>query len=284
MNIDHYFTIGKPHVTQGSPCEDYALSAELQPGLVLGAVCDGCGGAFADTDVGARALAYAFKKAVGLRSDLREGWIGEGFREALLAQFAAHQFTGCTDDYLATVVGVVATQERAQVYCFGDGAVLLRYADGRRVLLEAEWWGNAPFYLTYLQHPELLSRFQEPFANGVLQPFCLKKTVFADQGGVPVVLEESAEWFDFSAVEQGLVLDFKPQEEGLEAIAVLTDGIAKVGEQSAVAAVREFTAFKNFRGGFVKRRMAKALDQFVKTGQVLRDDLSMACVWFGEEA
>lgn len=283
MTIDHYFTIGKPHVTQGSPCEDYALSVETKDYL-LGAVCDGCGGAFADTDVGARALAYAFKKAVAQRAARGQGWIDDGFQAEVLAQFVSHQFTECADDYLATLVGLIATRDRAQVYCFGDGAIALRYQDGRRVLLEAEWDGNAPFYMSYLQDPQLLDRFKEPFATATRKPFHLNKTVFVEGEAGPEIIEESYQAFDFEELLQGLLLEFRPQEEGLEAIAVLTDGIGKVGERSAVEALHEFMAFKNFRGGFVKRRVSKALEQVAKTGQVLRDDLAMVCVWFGEES
>ncbi|MDR3553140.1 MAG: hypothetical protein P4L55_00160 [Syntrophobacteraceae bacterium] len=44
----------------------------------------------------------------------------------------------------------------------------------------------------------------------------------------------------------------------------------------------ELLAFKNARGGFVKRRMRKTLSGFSKSYRRLRDDLAMACVWLEE--
>lgn len=288
MNADHYFVIGKPHITQGAPCEDYALSGELGPDVCYGVVSDGCGGAWADTDVGARALSHAYKKIISRRAGRTDGWVDPSFKDELLAQFIAHQITDCPDDNLATLNSVVASRTHAQVYCFGDGALLLKYKNGQRVFLEAEWWGNAPFYLAYLQNQALIERFLEPFSGGekhpfldkVLQPFCLKKTVFLEENGEYVLQDESCDWFDFDQVENGLVLDFYPEADGIEAIAVFTDGVAKIGELPI--ALREFTSFKNFRGGFVKRRVIKALEQFAKAGEYPRDDFAMACIWFGD--
>ena len=59
LTADHYFTIGTTHARAGEPCEDYALSGTLKDGRVYGIVTDGCSGANARTDLGARVLALA---------------------------------------------------------------------------------------------------------------------------------------------------------------------------------------------------------------------------------
>lgn len=279
MNVDHYFTIGKPHLTDGSPCEDYALSGELRPGLVFGAISDGCGGAFAETDVGARALAYAFKATLAGVAYRDADWLNEAFYDPLLAQFRSNQFTGRMDDYQATLVGLVATPDRAQALILGDGAVAVQYTDGRQVLFEAEWPGNAPLYLVYHQEPHLLDRHREYLAMQGEQ-FRLNRTERVIKEGMPEITV-SRQSYAFDRAARGLVLDFAPATEGIAALAVFSDGIAKVGDHSAVAAMQEFLAFKNYRGGFVKRRMARTLERWAKLGQIPRDDLATACVWFG---
>lgn len=281
MNIDHYFTIGKPHLTDGSPCEDYALSGELRPGLVFGAISDGCGGAFADTDVGARALAYAFKATLASVAYRGSGWFDAPFVDHLQAQFVSNQFTGRWDDYQATLVGLAATPERAQALILGDGAVAIKYTDGRQVLLEAEWPGNAPLYLAYHQEPLLVERHREYLAMQGEQ-FRLIRTERVVKDGVPEIIT-SSQVYSFDRAARGLVLDFAPTDEGIAALAVFSDGLAKVGDLSSVDAAQEFLAFKNYRGGFVKRRMARSLERLAKIGQVPRDDLAMACIWFGED-
>ena len=61
LTADHYFTIGTSHARAGEPCQDYALSGTLKDARVYGIVTDGCSGANARTDLGARVLALAME-------------------------------------------------------------------------------------------------------------------------------------------------------------------------------------------------------------------------------
>lgn len=291
MNADHYFTIGKPHFTGGTPCEDYALSGEIQSGLAFAVVSDGCGDPRlnAHTDIGARALAFAFKTTLDARKALDSGWLDGGFTwrngfcEDLLNNFRRNQFTGHERDYLATLVGLVATPTAAQALLFGDGAIGIRYADGRVALLEVEWQGNAPFYLAYCQTPERFLRFQAELSAD-MPHFVLNQTVWRTGDTGLEFLEEHKTRYNFNDVREGLVLTFSPQTEGIEALSVLSDGIGKVGDLPAPQALHELMAFKNHEGAFVKRRMMRGLASLAKQGQVPQDDLSMACIWFGAAA
>jgi hypothetical protein len=284
MNLDHFFTIGSAHHVQGTPCEDYALSGMLPSGVAFGVVADGCSGAQANTDVGARAIAWAFKKALTEREAEPSHWFDVGFTERLKAAFVGHQFAGAREDYLATVVGFAATPDYASVYVHGDGAVALRYADGRMELIEFNWWDNMPFYLNYQAHTEWLDRFLVPYQDGVIEPFGVRRTLFkvGEQG--LEVLQSLHERFSVDQMMNGHVLQFRPAAEGIVAMAVLTDGIEQVGEKPAIEVARDWLGYKNFQGEFVKRRMLKSLKEFRKDGLIPRDDVGIATVWFPEIA
>jgi len=282
MHADHYFTIGTDHISGGTPCEDYALSGTLASGAVFGVVADGCSGANAHTDVGARAISWAFKRMLEDSQAAPGQWFGQDFPALFPAVFHQHQYAGAPEDYLATVVGVVGTPDAASVYVHGDGAVVVRYADGTLRLIQFSWWENTPFYLNYKLHPEVLDRFMRPFADGVIEPFTQTTTTHKpdEVDASPAELQR----FAMSDMYGGHILQFRPADEGIVAISVLTDGIEKVGALSPMVVAKELMAFKNFEGSFVKRRVMKALKDFRKLDQVPRDDLSVATILFPTKA
>jgi hypothetical protein len=284
MNVDHFFTIGSAHIAQGTPCEDYALSGELPKGAVFGVVADGCSGANANTDVGARAIAWAFKRSLERRAAEQGEWFSDGFFELLRGVFHEHQYAGAREDYLATLVGFAATPAHASVYIHGDGAVALAYKDGSIGLIQLSWWDNMPFYLAYHLHPDLLDQFTGRYQDGVIEPFAQKVTAFRKTGDAVEGPNSKVDRFTVDGVFNGHVLHFQPREENIVALAVLTDGIEQIGEKPALDVVNEFMAFKNHQGEFVKRRLLKALKTFRKDDLIPRDDVGMAAVWFAEEA
>lgn len=284
MNVDHFITIGSAHHAQGKPCEDYALSGTLPTGAVFGVVADGCSGANANTDVGARAISWAFRQVLEHRTAQPGEWFDNGFGDELQRVFASLQFpSSAREDYLATVVGFAATPEEAAIFVHGDGAIAIRFADGRIRLVEFSWWDNTPFYLNYQLHPDLLDRFLRPFQDGVIEPFGMRTTAFLADGGLEIP-ETTHERFRMDDLFNGHVLRFRPADEGIVAIAVLTDGLEQVGDLPAAAVAKEFVGFKNHQGEFVKRRLLRALKDFRKDGLIPRDDVGVAAVWFSEKA
>lgn len=135
MQTDSYFTIGTAHGKAGTPCEDYSLAGDLRPGLVFGVVTDGCSGAYAHTDEGARALGFAFRKVLRDSRHLADSWFDCAYTQRLAEQFLANSYTEEPDDRYATAVGFAATADHAAVYVFGDGAYALRFSDGRHRLV-----------------------------------------------------------------------------------------------------------------------------------------------------
>lgn len=290
MNVDHFFTVGHQHVRNGSPCEDYALSELVkEPECAFAAIADGCGGAFANTDIGARAICFAFKEAIRSRLAEPAEWFSASFLEDLKTGFASRfNMSDSPMDYLATLGAVVANQQQASVFIFGDGAYLVRYADGRHRITWLEWSGNAPFYLRYLLEPRDLARWASGFAEeGEKEVPATAQECWTDflvtPSGEVEVLDEASQPIALEALMGGYVRTFEPATQGIEAIAVFSDGILKVNDVPVHDAAREFTAFKNFRGGFVKRRLTKALQDLAGRNSKPQDDLAVACVWFGEE-
>lgn len=281
MNVDHFFTIGSAHLNQGNPCEDYALSGTLSAECLFGVVADGCSGANANTDVGARALSWAFRRT--LENDLSVGneLIGTGFHDSLLQTFAGHQY-GERDDYLATVVGFVATPSMARVYVHGDGAVAFKYANGQLKLITFNWQNNMPFYLKYHQHPSLLDEFVGHYPDQNQKPYSVTTqwgTCALNEPVSPAITQGMT----MEQVMKGHVFECHPTDEKIVAMAVITDGIEQVGSLSNFEVAREILAFKNTRGDFVKRRMLKALKTRFNGISAPRDDLGVSAIWFGNE-
>jgi hypothetical protein len=178
-------------------------------------------------------------------------------------------------------VGFVATEQTASVFLMGDGAIATKDSEGIHQLIEIEWYGNAPYYLDYTLRTGFRERFLKKLSDSGLQVVERRTTTFSDSADGAHILSRETEQLGFEALENGMIIDFKPRDEGIVALAVMTDGIAHVGSISAPSVVAELLSFKNTRGGFVKRRIRKALTEFTSEGHVVYDDLAISCVWMG---
>lgn len=283
MHTDSFFSIGSAHGSQGRPCEDYALSGELPSGMCFGVVADGCSGVNAHTDVGARAVAWAYLSSL---QDLASGenMFPEGHFASLVECLRGHLFTGKATDYLATLIGFVGDQSNLSVLAHGDGAVALRYSDGRMALIELEWRQSMPFYLAYNLSEASLDEFLSLYQNSDVKPFIKRTTVFMPTDAGPQVLSTSVEAFPVSAVLQGHVVKLRPTAEGIDCLAVISDGYSQIGTKTGPEVAQELLNYKSYQGAFVKRRMLRALKSYQTEGAGPRDDIGIAAVWFGSEA
>ena len=274
MHADNWFTIGRPHVSAGSPCEDYALSGRIRD-TWFGCISDGCGGAYAHTDVGARSLAFAFQKA--LSNPLFAG-LGSAFLDDLSRTFDQTQISDDFHDNLATLVGWVATAETFQVMMLGDGVVAAKNKDGSLRSWTGTWVGNAPLYLTYLQNPDELRRYRDCFHQFCSAPFQVQTDDWDAQG---VLFSSTIETFSWDQIKTGWTMAVTRQDSPtVEAWAVYSDGVLEVGKKSLGSILKETLAFKNTEGSFVKRRMIRAATQWHKDGLDFQDDFSMAACWW----
>ena len=266
LHADHYFCIGSSHARAGEPCQDYALSGTLADGRVYGIVCDGCSGANARTDLGARVLGLALEAELQLTSLLDDCFTPE-FVERLRKRLVAMPLGGAVQDYLASAVAFCANQGMAKVFMAGDGAYTVRRSDGSVQITEASWPDNAPYYLGYCLQPAVAAQFSSPSASGAV---CVQLSTHST-GADSVTREIPSQEF-----LQGWTVELSLNE--VSALAVYSDGIGQLNTVQALDAATACLAFKNYEGSFVKRRAMKALAQWEKSGQLPQDDFSIAAL------
>lgn len=276
MRVDHFVTIGERHAHAGSRCEDFACSGQTAAGISFAAVADGCSGAPARTDIGARRLARAFERCVGELELTNRHWFDQLFFERLQAEFREQVHRGrFIDENYTTLVAVAATRQRAEVLFFGDGCVLTRYRDGRARLTWVEAQENAPYYLLYEVVPTLKRRYVERFGAGEVA--VLKRTDLVPADGPLKYVETRARPLSLTEVERGVVVRMDAAD--IAGIVVASDGLQQIGWlEPAMAAVHLTPANGRRRRGLAHYAQA-ALKSFARSGQKPDDDLALGAVW-----
>lgn len=280
ITVSRFVTIGGLHMLAGELCEDYAIAAH-DDGCAIIAVADGCSGARADTDIGARVICHAFAHVNAGHDATREGRLREDFdamMEATMLQFA---FTDDLADYLATLVGVVATPERATAYICGDGAIAARFRDGRFELTTFSWRDDAPYYFMYRLEPSVRERMTQRLAADCPGAVHAQVVTFTlDDDGAPRIEDRRLEAFTFDEFEHGRRYEFAPQRQGIAALAVLTDGIEKVGRVGAPTVVGRLLGPRDEPAVTIAEHATAVLRDLGEQGHVPFDDLAIACVEF----
>ncbi len=284
FNTDHYFHIGEAHLGQGLPCQDFAYS-EVVGDAAFAIVADGCstGGM---TDVGSRVVALAAAQAVreyaqGLASDVGE--ISALIRSATLVTMSTVRRTLALhqQDLLATCVYAAVTPAGGFVHLQGDGVVAFKYVTGQIILLRYDWDDNMPCYPVY------------GFNNFV--------QFIAAQGGDATAQRLHIESWEYNPDTQqfvhvdtegvalgnavrGLTLPIMPEvlANGLEFVAVFTDGVTQIEGQDWKQAVIDLLAFKNVAGAFAKRRMIRHIKDSQKSGRGPMDDIAYSVIRIAE--
>ena len=266
LHVDHYFCIGSTHQRAGEPCQDYALSGTLPDGRVYGIVCDGCSGAKARTDLGARVLALAIEQALHNTPTLADCFT-PAFVQQIQQRLLAMPLGGTAQDYLASAVAFCADAHTAKVFMAGDGAVAVRRTNGTVEITEASWPDNAPFYLGYCLQPAVLAQFvvREAMDGPTVQLRCQTGGTLDSTQPIPTQ--------DFR-LGWTTELDL----DTVESLMVCSDGMGQVSGLESLTVATACLAFKNFAGSFVKRRAIKALKHWHTGGHMAQDDFSMAAM------
>lgn len=289
MTSDHYFEIGEKQYANGAPCQDYAFSGDLMSAggrprakeLQWAAVADGCGGARSETDLGARAIVWAFRHALqaraaaplGLEEQSRGAWIDMAFEGELKEAFAYPRISMQAADYFATLVGIVTDDTDAQVLLWGDGAVGLSYSDGRHRLVIYEFEGNAPFYLAYTMSDKFLRQYLKYHAAPVRERTVEYTFVPGGQANPTSVVDRQ---LDFETFRHGHLLNYKPKQDGISSIAIFSDGIMSLLGVEPWQVASQLMDIKSTRGGFVKQRAREVLSSYRQAGNPARDDVAVA--------
>lgn len=262
LRVDHYFSIGRSHARAGEPCEDYALSGTLRDDRVYGIVTDGCSGANARTDLGARVLALAMEAELQSTTSLEDCFTPESIQR-IRTRLLSMPLGGRPQDYLASIVAFCATSTTAKMFMTGDGAFATRQTDGAIQITEAFWPDNAPYYLGHCLQPAVAAQFNAPAVKVQLITYTT--------GSDSTTREIPAQDF-LSGWTTEISLN------GISALAICSDGISQISALKSLEAAASCLAFKNYEGSFVKRRAIKALAQWEKNGHVPQDDFSIAAL------
>lgn len=271
---DHYFQIGQAHYTAGKPCQDHAISWSSED-LACAIVSDGCstGG---NTDVGARILTFGTLRAIREVLKVSNGAPEFVSNRQLQLMKATQTFMGLEQgDMLATCIYVHCNQNGGRIKVQGDGVFTFKYRDGAIETQRFEWKDNVPFYPAYKGRE--MEAFIERHGSNLESSRLIKSTVYIPPS--PGETSESSENYTLEQGINGINLDFSNRFlEAVEFIAVFTDGVTQIDGIPWHDAVREFLAFKNTTGEFVKRRMIRGIKDMQNNGKGPIDDISCAVI------
>lgn len=265
MNYDHFYTIGDSHVKQGGACEDFAMSGQYGDDFFYAAVSDGCGGALANTDIGARATVCAFKATAQLFKDAEV--TPAKFTREFDAQFQQRWISDNKHDNIATLVGVFHSVAQCKAVVYGDGAILARKKDGSATFWRMGWEGVAYYPFCRIDSERAFLSQQE-----YEYPFTVLKLEFAPEGQL---LLASSQSYQVADVRDGFWLDF--DKEDFLSVSVFSDGVQKVWGYPEEAVALALSKHQSFRGGFVKQLATTFLSAYRQTPDAyLGDDLAVA--------
>ena len=246
MNIlssDSHVEVGATH----DLCEDYAVSSDR---AII--VCDGCSSS-PNTDFGAQVLARACLRNIKMSANTVES-VKIAIECSIHAALAASKVLDIPNTCLdATIVAGVPIGEEFHFFLVGDGVLAWKYKDAEKPqFLIVDYVNNAPEYLSYGLDVHRREKYLAEFGN--------ERIVKGNNGIVDVLNGQ-------------IIATFCPlSSEGLEWVAVFTDGVSSFQGVETQEVLSHLTAFKNFKGKFLKRRAKRYLNT-----QGLRHDDDVSC-------
>ena len=271
---DHYFHIGSDHLTNGKPCQDYALSG-ICGSNAYAIVSDGCSTG-RHTDVGSRILTFATAQAMLELPARYSGMELEPHHVSSVQQgqmFNSMLTLGLSrDDMLATCVCAYLTPRGGFVHLQGDGVVALRSANGETHIFRYDWADNMPLYAAYAVDN------YGAFIRGHGGEIGAKKLIEQHWVFNPDGSREELPGHEHTLAEgiRGVTIPLAIHDLGL--VAVFTDGVTQIEGVDWKEAVREALAFKTVAGEFVKRRMIRLVSDRRRTGKGPVDDIACAVI------
>lgn len=264
MKIDTFIKGGANH----NMCEDYILSGTLPIPYII--ISDGCSSS-SNTETGARILSHLAKQYLKYRADYLEDldknemgdWIAHN------AEMVARQLglpTSCLD---ATLIVALMNEIEVTIHMFGDGFIYGISKDEERIkthLDEVIYTNNAPYYLSYRIDPERDELYHE-MHNDVSLVTNYKgggQDSYSFAYDSPLTISLSRSLFKTIIVSS----------DGLGSF-ILPDSKGQIKKDPMELMNVHFSTFKNTTGEFLKRRCARAIQRFEKSGVIHFDDFSM---------
>lgn len=250
IGIDSFVTIGHGHKI----CQDFALARD---NMII--VCDGCSGA-PDSELGAQLLARSLFK------NIKENpWDLKGaIHSAIFTAQAAARVVGVDDTCLDATALVGVIQDDGFYYWIqGDGCVAYKYKDHLPVYTCLDYLSGAPEYFSYNLDHHRHNAYLEQLGN--VRQWRIKN------------INKAGEYLDGSGYDQ-TEMTYLPTRE-LEWVAFFSDGVGSFTDLETFEVMEHLTAFKNISGKLVTRRAKKFFKEHPNRHE---DDISMACIAFGE--
>jgi hypothetical protein len=282
LRIDSYFTNGKVNKV----CQDYVIHGETPVPYVI--LCDGCSSS-KFTDVGARILAHSAKEALNVLKPFevlhlnkyQDYWDDFGSATISFAKGSIKNLGLPNESLDATLMVMIYIEEEKTLRCltYGDGSIIFLRDNKPFSIYDFSYEGNAPYYLSYKIDPErrkLYENFSKEF-NGVTQ----KQHVIFMNGDVYPFCKSGALYNRENVLNCQL-----GDKNGFNGALLCSDGISSFvnfesAERVSIEEItKEFTAFKNFNGEFIKRRIRRAMEDLCKKQIHNTDDVSIGGVIF----
>ena len=284
LQIDPYFTNGKVNKV----CQDYVIHGETPVPYVI--LCDGCSSS-KFTDVGARILAHSAKEALNVlkpfdvlyTNHYQDYWDDFGSAAISFAKGSIKNLGLPNESLDATLMVMFYIEEEDVLRCltYGDGSIIFLKNNNPTTIYDFSYEGNAPYYLSYRIDPErrkLYENFSKEF-NGVTQK---RHTIFMDGTTHPFC--KSGALYN----RENIINCDLGAGKFFNGALLCSDGISSFVNFESTDRIsieditREFTAFKNFNGEFIKRRIRRAMDDLCKKQIHNTDDVSIGGIIFND--
>lgn len=275
---DHYFQIGFAHLSQGKPCQDYALSGSNSR-AACAIVSDGCSTG-RHTDVGSRievmTTLEAIKSASLNKTNPEEGVKQVETKQRELVNLAKSALGLDQSDLLATRIYAYLGNEGGYIHVAGDGVIAMKYRDGTIGMGKFEWANNMPFYPAYRD----LDLVEFVIAHGGdMDSLKLTETIATIETDGDFGYKNIIQEYSLREGIDGIMIPIEKEKlETLEFVAIFSDGVTQIENIDWRNAVREFLSFKSVEGDFAKRRMIRGIKQFSKSGNNPIDDISFGVI------
>jgi hypothetical protein len=295
MKLDSAFQIGKTH----DICQDFALTSKDSSPLIYTVVSDGCSASL-DSDVGSRVLACTatqqLEHIVHQTDNLSSFNPEVGIVQAGHACDALNLSRRAAD---ATLLIAAVINGRIQIRVLGDGTVAIGTKDGEIVVIDFEYTGGYPFYMSYL--PECSKDFlnwNKKYSQCEITVSIIKKDeidTFDSFSGDNDFFTNSAD--KPSLLVLGSTYDKKitigDYFDKVQWVSLMSDGVHSFYETQNLGTsivnadidyldvITEALNFKNFNGKFMQRRLNRFLKFCQKNNWHHADDISFGTIYFG---
>lgn len=270
MKIESYFNIGQRHIYEGIPCEDYA-TAGIFNNKCFGVISDGCSGANARTDIGARVWCLAAERV--LEDFYDNTLIPDNFTELLLEMFKENRLTKNLQEELASLIVLAANKKEANIWLMGDGGYALLHNNGDITLTSYKWDQNMPFYPTYLLESAAIKSFEKK-AKEYGDLISVKKIRFNfNQDGKLIIKDNSYSKKPFEFLKNGVNIHIDKQEDDVKSIALLSDGLWSFSELSPYLAISH--CLEQTEEDLFRKHMVNVLKHWYECETIHKDDFSI---------